>query len=143
LRKSSRDKPKPSSLGEGNLCWWPSDLNRQTEAEDIVRLGRIYDFQQKVNLHQYKAICVASRGSLKDPQHPRYFVYIHRDGYAACTCPDFTSRGAVCKHLRALRLVLENWVARRLIGPFYYPPTSEAARNVRSFATVGPPGAHA
>ncbi|KAF8142433.1 hypothetical protein K438DRAFT_1946293 [Mycena galopus ATCC 62051] len=41
-----------------------------------------------------------------------------------------------CKHLRALRLVLENWVARRLIGPFYYPPTSEAARNVRSFATA-------
>ncbi|KAJ7787599.1 hypothetical protein B0H14DRAFT_3579540 [Mycena olivaceomarginata] len=132
--KSSR-RVQPSD-GEGNLCWWPLDPNRQSEADAIVRLGRIYDIRQKTNLHQYEATCITSRGSLNDPNHLRYSNHIHRDGYAACTCRDFTSRGAACKHLRSLRLVLDHWVSRGLIGPFYYPPSVEAARNVRSFAST-------
>ncbi|KAJ7501990.1 hypothetical protein B0H11DRAFT_1799451, partial [Mycena galericulata] len=130
LRKSTG--AEPPSRSEGNLCWWPSDVNRDAEALAIVRLNRIYDFRQQVNLHQYEATCIASRGSLQDPNHSRYYVYIHRDGYAACTCPDFTSRGGACKHLRALRLVLESWVRSGSIIPFYYPATAESARNVRS-----------
>lgn len=139
-RDKSRSKEPPLST-EGNLCWWPSDANRDAEALALVRLNRIYDFRQKFNLHQYEATCVASRGSLEDPNHPRYYIYIHRDGFAACTCPDFSSRGAACKHLRAFRIILENWVEHRMITPFYFPLTAEAARNIRSFVQRGPSGA--
>jgi hypothetical protein len=133
LRQATRTPA--SSTSEPNLCWWPLDMNRQTEAEAIVRLKRIYDFRQEINLHQFEATCISSSASLDDPNHKRYYQYIHRDGYAACTCPDFTSKGAACKHLRALRLVLDNWVACGKITPFYYPPSAEAARNVRSFVS--------
>ncbi|KAJ7120647.1 hypothetical protein C8R46DRAFT_1256644 [Mycena filopes] len=132
LTKIRKSSIPASSVNEGNLCWWPADAERQTAADAIVRLSRIYDIRQTVNLHQYEATCIASRGLLHDPNHPRYYVYIHCDGYAACTCPDFTSRGAACKHLRALRLILEHWVAGGQINPFYYPTTADAARNVRN-----------
>ncbi|KAK7007269.1 hypothetical protein R3P38DRAFT_3212988 [Favolaschia claudopus] len=85
---------------------------------------------------------MASRGSLQDPDHPRYHLYIHRDGYGGCTCPDFTSRGAACKHLRALRLILDDWVARNYITPFYYPTTLDAAKNVRRLVLNGPGSSH-
>ncbi|KAJ7815025.1 hypothetical protein B0H14DRAFT_2603742 [Mycena olivaceomarginata] len=109
-RGKSSHRVQPSDR-EGNLCWWPLDPNWQSKADPIVRLGRIYNIRQKTNLHQYEATCITSQGSLNDPNHLRYSNYIHRNGYAACSCRDFMSRRAACKHLRLLRLVLDHWVS--------------------------------
>lgn len=125
-----------NSPTNANLCWWEHNKSRDDEAAAIVSLKRIYWVRQHYNLNQFEATCASSRASLADANHPRYQVYIHRDGTAACTCPDFTQRGGACKHLRALRLMIENWVTQERITPFYYPTSSTAARRIRSFHSV-------
>ena len=48
---------------------------------------------------------------------------MNRAGFANCSCPDFTSNGGACKHLWALRLIVDGWVQQCLL-PFPYHPTS-------------------
>ncbi|KAK7015379.1 hypothetical protein R3P38DRAFT_3204636 [Favolaschia claudopus] len=45
-------------------------------------------------------------------------------------------QGAACKHLRALRCVVDDWVTRGLATPFYYPATLEAAQQVRRITPI-------
>ncbi|KAJ7116155.1 hypothetical protein C8R43DRAFT_824503, partial [Mycena crocata] len=91
----------------GLLCWWAPDSKWDAEAQSIVHLKRIYNINQALDRNQYDATCVSSRSVLGDPASQIYHIYIHRDGHAGCTCPDFATNGCACKHLRALRLIID------------------------------------
>ncbi|CAK5263803.1 unnamed protein product [Mycena citricolor] len=135
IRHSGPVHPTTSKTA-GPLAWWSSDASKDREAEGIARLGRIYAFRQTIHPgEQYEATCASSRGSLTDPSHLRYELYIHRDGHSSCTCPGFQRHGGACKHLRAFRLVINDWVAHGVTKPFYYPPDLASVRSFHSHAT--------
>lgn len=58
----------------------------------------------------------------------QYELYLHRAGHGHCNCADFLYRGGACKHLRALRIVLDSWVREEFIAPFHYPSSESTAR---------------
>jgi hypothetical protein len=39
-----------------------------------------------------------------------YEMVFHRSGASSCSCPDFQTRGGACKHLRAMRRIIDTWV---------------------------------
>jgi hypothetical protein len=130
-----------STTGEAanstRLYWYAGNQQRDEEAEAIYRLRRIYNLQLP-NTDLVEATCAAASASLQDPHHPRYSLWMHRAGLAFCTCPDFAFRGGACKHLRALRMIVNSWVVQRLVYPFYHPSSLEDARQV-FFSLLFPP----
>lgn len=137
LRKIQK-QASPSQRSVCLLCWWTPHSRRDAEAQAIVHLKRIYNINQTLDCNQYEATCVSSRSVLGDPSARLYHIYIHRDGHAGCTCPDFEQNGCACKHLRSFRLIIDSWIAQGLTGPFYYPATLEAAERVPLLSS-GPP----
>ncbi|THU75552.1 hypothetical protein K435DRAFT_880601 [Dendrothele bispora CBS 962.96] len=63
----------------------------------------------------FRATCQSSTGRVV------YTVEIQHNGKALCTCPDFQSRGGACKHLRALRIIVDNWLIINKFPAFVYP----------------------
>ena len=113
------------------LYFCVSDTKRDEAALAIFHLHRIYNIKVP-NFDIIEAMCAASSASLQDLHHSQYSLWIHRAGLAHCTCPDFTSNGGACKHLRALRLVVDEWVTQRLVPAFYHPTSLDDARRVLS-----------
>ena len=63
----------------------------------------------------------------------QYELVLHCSGHGSCTWWDFSIWGGACKHLRALWHLIDNWVERQLIHPFYYPSSqSEASQLVHA-----------
>ena len=63
----------------------------------------------------------------------QYELVLHHSGHGSCTCWDFSIQGGACKHLHALWHLVDNWVERQLIRPFYYPSSqSEASQHVHA-----------
>ncbi|EPQ56931.1 hypothetical protein GLOTRDRAFT_127317 [Gloeophyllum trabeum ATCC 11539] len=114
--------------GQGNPkpCWWGADCARDDAAASILRAGLLMSVTRSASEHQFEATCL----STADPTRAPYCLVIHRAGYASCTCPDFAHRGGACKHLRALRVRINNWVASGQVPPFYYPHTPLEAKDV-------------
>jgi SWIM zinc finger len=127
LSPTHKDVSTPRNKG---ICWWPADEHRDREAVAIIRLRRLYHIRQQHERDQYEATCISSAAALQDPYHTRYTLYIHRRGHGWCSCPDFSFRGGACKHLRALRLVVDGWVSQNVIQAFYYPPTLVDAQRI-------------
>ncbi|KAJ7774277.1 hypothetical protein DFH07DRAFT_124312 [Mycena maculata] len=104
------------------ICWWGLDSKRDTEAKGLVDKKSFHDIRCSGG-DFWRATCAGRR----------YDLYLHRQGYASCSCPDFEHRSGekgACKHLRALRMIIESLGGRSghpIVSSFYYPGTSEAA----------------
>lgn len=125
LRKSQASSV--SNVSRAALCWWEANERRDNEAVALVHLGKLYTIRQTVSLDRYEATCLSTSAGMSDPSRVQYDLHLHRMGHGYCSCPDFVHRGGACKHLRALRIIIESWVRQYHITPFYYPPTPHAA----------------
>ncbi|KAJ3729336.1 hypothetical protein C8R42DRAFT_558864, partial [Lentinula raphanica] len=99
------------------VAWWPVDESRQTAAQDLAMKGTLTSLT-RTNPDCYAAVCISSTKA-----DTSYELSIHRSGTATCTCPDFQNNGGACKHLRALRLVLEALVLSGHERAFHFPTT--------------------
>ena len=117
------------------LYWYQVDGRRDNEAIIIVNTGRIYNIQIANPPDSVTATCAASSASLQDPNHLRYMMSMHCAGIAHCECADFANRGGACKHLRALRFVVNAWAEKNHISSFYHPPTLHDAEQVKKSRT--------
>jgi hypothetical protein len=118
------------------LYWFTNDTKRDEAAVAIFHLHRIYNIKVP-NVDVVEATCAASSASLQDLHHSHYTLWMHRAGLANCTCPDFCSSGGACKHLRALRLIVYEWVRQHLLSAFYHPTSLDDARRVLSLLLGG------
>lgn len=109
-------------------CWWEPDNRRDGEAWAILQSGRLHSIQQTISPEQYEATCLSASAYLNDPSATQYQLYLHRTGHGHCSCADFLFRGGACKHIRALRVVLDSWVQKQCIAPFHYPSSEATAR---------------
>ena len=62
-----------------------------------------------------------------DPSHTWYSLLISRSGLLSCDCPDFTSCGGACKHLRALCTYIEYWISLGHEQSFSFPASKDEA----------------
>lgn len=63
-----------------------------------------------------------------------YWLTMHPTGSATCTCLDWLRRGHACKHMRAFKLLIEEWMrgGHLIPGSFHFPPTLEEAKAVEA-----------
>lgn len=108
-------------------CWWEPNQRRDTESRLLLQYGHLHSVCQTVSDGQYEATCLSAQTNATSTPVLQYELVLHRSGYGSCTCQDFSNRGGACKHLRALRLLIDDWVQRQLIYPFHYPTTESAA----------------
>ncbi|KAJ8089484.1 hypothetical protein PM082_014736 [Marasmius tenuissimus] len=105
-------------------CWWEANATRDREAGLIVQLQRISVGRADTNTFQ--ATCLSSKLSAMGTT---YSVFLSRAGAGECSCPDFQSRGGACKHLRALWILVDSWIAQGLEQPaFYYLSSLEDSK---------------
>ncbi|KAH7870309.1 uncharacterized protein C8R40DRAFT_1175790 [Lentinula edodes] len=117
------------------ICWWPLDEERQKRALELLHLQRLGAIRRQDSSSGIAYIAQCNPTSGPTP----YDVSISTTGIGSCSCGDFYNNGKACKHLRALRLVIDSWVVQGLVPtPFYYPPTLETARNIQQLATKVP-----
>lgn len=114
----------------GQLCWWEADARRDDEAWAIVQTHRLQPVTQTVSIDQYETTCFSASAPLHSLSSTQYKLYLHRMGHGHCSCSDFAYRGGACKHLRALRIVVESWVKQHFILPFHYPSSISAAKHL-------------
>lgn len=111
------------------LAWWVPDANKDDQAKEIVRLGRITQPLKSNNLDGYVATCASTSANLGDPYHTRYEVMLERQGVlSSCTCQDFMKNGGACKHLRSLRIIVDAWIMQQHESPFFYPSSRHLAQ---------------
>jgi hypothetical protein len=131
LNTSTPSRPKP-------LYWYEADRRRDDEAIIIINTRRLSGVEVTNPPESVTATCAASSASLQDPNHARYALFMHRMGTAHCECSDYMYRGAACKHLRALRFVVNAWVKKGDLPTFYHPTSRHDAERVNS-STSQPP----
>lgn len=124
---TSLDYRQGGQRGGGKICWWREDGQRDADAGGLLSRGCLRDIAMHANSNGYESGCASSSrvGVV-------YHLHLQREGYGSCDCPDFVHRGGACKHLRALRLVIEGWVQSGLTNPFIYPTSLAAATRIRS-----------
>ena len=130
LARTSAPSPLAHAPRKPTMYWYEADTARDNAALTIVNLGRI-DIKPSMNPDIVEATCAASSASLTDPQHTRYKLQMHREGRASCLCPDFVNRGGACKHLRALRLIVNLWARDGHVPPFRHPTSIAEALQVQ------------
>lgn len=61
-----------------------------------------------------------------------YSLTSHPTGSATCTCPDWLYRGGACKHMRAFRLLIEEWMqcGHLLPSSFHFAGNLEEATEI-------------
>ena len=101
----------------------------------LLKHGHLHSVHQTVSDCQYEATCFSAQTKPTGTPRLQYELILHRSGHGSCTCLDFSNRGGACKHLRALRLLVDNWVARQLIHPFHYPSSRSAASQLAMYVT--------
>lgn len=108
------------------ICWWGADQQRDSDASALLRRGCLGVIAQNSSSDQYETTCSSSSqaGAV-------YQLELHRRGCGRCTCPDFSQRGGACKHLRAFRSVIDDWIQRGLTSPFFYPNSLSAAKQLQ------------
>ncbi|KAJ3860770.1 hypothetical protein EV359DRAFT_75017 [Lentinula novae-zelandiae] len=125
LQQTYHENEKESARLRRCICWWPLDEERNQRA----RLHSI-SWTGSSEVVTYVARCNPS-GSGPTP----YRVSISSSGIALCTCTDFYNNGKACKHMRALRIVIDSWIAEgHISSAFYYPATFEKAQNIQQAA---------
>lgn len=92
----------PSSI----LAWFSEDAARDQKAQQVVAVSHIF---QIFSRWPYKiwATCSASNADIHSYDHLCYWLTIHPTGSATCTCYDWITNGGACKHLHALRILIQ------------------------------------
>lgn len=135
-KQQKRNKKQLSEI----LCWWQVDEKRDDHAKRIVELGRITVVHGPDVLNSYQAVCASSKSDINNPNHVHYTANIHRSGFASCTCIDYShNRGLACKHLRALRLLIDGWIHSCMEGRYTYPQSMSHAQEISQSIEVPSP----
>lgn len=124
--------------GSPPLCYWAEDVKRDVDGNALLHTGRLSQPQYGLSPEIFVSTCASSSAVLADPNHQCYVVYLHRLGPSSCTCPSFQGEGGACKHMRALRVIVDNWVAAGSVSPMYYPSDRHDALNVRAYLSSIP-----
>ncbi|KAK7676803.1 hypothetical protein QCA50_020209 [Cerrena zonata] len=99
--------------------WFSYDQARDDLAREIIARGLLRPITAR-RLYEQWAKCESSRGCGRF-----YWLTFHPSGHATCTCPDFLVRRiGACKHLRAYRIVIEDWIDKHQIEETYRFPTT-------------------
>ncbi|KAJ3927532.1 MAG: hypothetical protein NXY57DRAFT_965389 [Lentinula lateritia] len=123
-----------------SVCWWPIDEGRHRHACELLQTQSLHSIvtQSDPDGFAYVSHCNPSSGGPNS-----YVLSIHTSGCASCTCLDFYHHGKACKHLRALRILIDGWVAQGLVHMhFHYPLTLENAQALRQNAHEAAPQPH-
>ena len=92
------------------VCFWPVDPVRDAAAEQVLAY-RLVSPPQKHDANTYHAECKSQSTLTGSPLNLlTYKIVFHRSGQSSCSCPDFQTRGGACKHLRAMRRIIDTWV---------------------------------
>lgn len=118
-------------------AWWSIDETHQSAAIELASKGHLMSIGHP-DADTYAAACASSTTA-----DVLYSISLCRSGEGACTCPDFQKRGGACKHLRALRLVIDSLVLIGQERAFLFPANPlEAAqverRSLASLASTSP-----
>jgi len=124
------------------LTWFEPDKVCDSKAKALFTVGRLRQIPAGCP-YEFWATCAATTADVSDPLHNRYWLTLHPSGSATCMCEDWLQNGGACKHLRALRLLLEQQVANGALTvshPFHFPTTRAEAEEVmqRNKAWYGP-----
>ncbi|THH14925.1 hypothetical protein EUX98_g9541 [Antrodiella citrinella] len=128
---------KRRSLERTNLpprAWYTPDTSRDSAAERIRSMPKYLQPFSSHRPFEYWAVCKSSsNSSVIDGQFVpmQYWLTMHPSGAATCTCPDWLQRGGACKHLRAFRLLVQDWSVQ--CDPplnFRFPTSPEEAAEV-------------
>ena len=115
------------------ISWWDADLVRDTGAQNIVNFHQIVVLQRGLGIYQATCRSTAPINAIQLGLPTFYELELHQSGSESkCSCPDFCTRGGACKHLQALRLIIDSWVKQGLEKPFYYPRTHDEVSLLRS-----------
>ena len=90
------------------MAFYDVDAARDHRAKEIFDLSLLHVTARLAD-NAYIAVCPSSKAT--DPFIPGTFYQVtaHISGNSTCTCLDWMTRGgAACKHMRALRLVIEH-----------------------------------
>ncbi|KAJ3869202.1 hypothetical protein EV359DRAFT_76897 [Lentinula novae-zelandiae] len=125
MQQKHHDNQKEYARQLRSVCWWPIDEGRHRHACELLHLQSLYSITtSNVDGLAYTSLCNPSSGGPTP-----YVISIHTSGRASCTCLDFHHNGKACKHLRALRLLVDGWVIQGLVrAHFHYPLTLENAQ---------------
>ena len=107
------------------MYWWEPDKQWDADSRLLLKHSHLH------LVHQTVSDCSAQTKPTDVPRL-QYELVLHHSGHGSCTCQDFSNQGGACKHLCALWRFVNNWVARQLIHPFYYPPSQSAASQLVS-----------
>ena len=117
---------------ELSLSWWVPDKARDEQAKVIVHLRRIV-VSRGPDTESYVAVCASSKANILNADHVCYQVMLHRSGLSTCTCPDFMQNRGACKHLRATRSIVDNWILSSFEAAFIYPTTYANAHQLHEY----------
>lgn len=134
LQRKAEESHKEIARQIRSLCWWPLDEARNQSAYQLLQTQSLHTIQPAPDGLAYTALCNPSTPSVTP-----YQLSIHTSGVASCTCLDFYNNGKACKHIRALRIVLDSWIANgHLKMSFYYPPTLAIAQSISPLSQKPP-----
>ncbi|KAK7684406.1 hypothetical protein QCA50_012353 [Cerrena zonata] len=123
---SQRESDEHILTSQGIVCntprvWFSYDQVRDNLAHEIIGRGLLHPIETR-RLYEQWAKCESSRD-----RGQFYWLTFHPSGHATCTCPDFLVRRiGACKHLRAYRIILEDWMDKHQIEETYRFPTTAA-----------------
>jgi hypothetical protein len=113
---------------------------RDANAEHLVQCRQLEVLRLGPGI--YHAICqsTAPVNAIQVTPSATYNIELCQSGRSSCSCPDFQTRGGACKHLRALRLIVDCWVQQGFEKPFVYPRSrNEATQVPMTDVNVPPP----
>ena len=123
-------------------AWWPTepDSQRDAAATLILQTQLLKCFQPERNA--VTGVCMSStfagyRPTSAKPAKIAYDLVCLRSGEAGCSCPDFENRWVACKHLRAMKLVIESFVAAGTLELFSFPQTRPEAERCYTGRVLG------
>jgi hypothetical protein len=122
------------------ICWWDTDVERDTSAQRLVNFRQLAISQRGPGIYQATCYSTAPVNAIHLGIPTSYTLELHQSGSeTTCSCPDFCTRGGACKHLRALRLIIDSWVKQGHEKPFHYPKTRDEATLLRSNMPIPQP----
>ncbi|KAK1227709.1 hypothetical protein PQX77_009260 [Marasmius sp. AFHP31] len=81
-----QEKSEKRGKGAG-ICWWPEDDMCDQQARTIMSLQRV-GWSPGADADTFTGHCLSSKSN-----EACYFLLMHRDGQASCTCLDFQEHG--------------------------------------------------
>lgn len=113
-----------SATGGGFVArtWYADDARRDQAARTLFAENHLHPIPAGC-AYELWATCRSSEDASR-----HYSLTVHPSGAATCTCLDWRQRGGACKHLRAFRILLDEWSrCGQLSHRFLFPLTEAEA----------------